>query len=128
MIFRPGRDSSRQPGHSPHPPEGSRIGQWVAMDQEEIGGSTLDDSTGRCFAEQVSAAGRRGRERLPRLEAGFNERLDFPGEMVRPQGSSAKVRAGRDLHARAVGEVYALDRPLAATRDALLPPVADEPG
>src|SRR2546422_8704589 len=98
------------------------------MDQEEIGRTSFDDATRQCFTEQVSAADRRGRERFPRLEAGFDERLDLPGEMVRPQGSAAKIRAGCDPHARAVGEVYALDRPLAPTPDSLLPLVADEPG
>src|SRR2546426_5173585 len=98
------------------------------MAQEEIGRTSFDDATGRCFSQQVSAADRRGRERFPRLEARFDERLDLPGEVVRPQGSAAKIRAGCDPHARAVGEVYALDRPLAPTPDSLLPLVADEPG
>src|SRR5437867_9923995 len=98
------------------------------MDQEEIGRTSFDDAPGRCFSEQVSAADRRGRERFPRLQAGFDERFDLPGEVVRPEGSTAKIRAGRDPHARAVGEAYALDRPLAPTSDSLLPLVADEPG
>src|SRR2546426_2853581 len=126
--FGTGRSSSRQPGHAPHPPQGRRIRERVTMDQEEIGRSSFDDATGRCFSQQVSATDCRGRERFPRLEAGFDERLDLPGEMVRPQGSAAKIRAGCDPHARAVGEVYALDRPLAPTPDSLLPLVADEPG
>src|SRR3989475_8214803 len=126
--FGTGRSASRQPGHAPHPPQGRRISERVAMDQEEIGGPTFDDAPGRRFSQQVSAADRRGRERFPRLEAGFDERLDLPGEMVRPQGSAAKIRACCDPHARAVGEVYALDRPLAPTPDSLLPLVADEPG
>src|SRR5436309_5817637 len=98
------------------------------MDQEEIGRPSFDDSARRCYPDEVSAADRRGRERLPRLQAGFDERLDLPGEVVRPQGSAAKIRAGRDPHTRAVGEVYALDRPLAPTPDSLFPLVADEPG
>src|SRR5947199_3001761 len=98
------------------------------MDQEEIGRTSFEDAPGRCFSQQLSDADRRRRERLPRLEAGFDERLDLPGEMVRPQGSAAKIRAGCDPHARAVGEMYALDCPLAPTRDSLLPLVADEPG
>src|SRR5213594_2045100 len=126
--IRTGRSSSRQPGHAPQPPQGRRVRERVAMDQEEIGRTSFEDAPGRCFSQQLSAADRRGRERLPRLEAGFDERLDLPGEMVRPQGSAAEIRAGCDPHARAVGEVYALDRPLAPTPDSLLPLVADEPG
>src|SRR5881397_3279071 len=64
------------------------------MDQEEIGRTSFDDAPGRCFSQQVSAADRRGRERFPRLEAGFDERLDLPGEVVRPQGSAAEIRPG----------------------------------
>ena len=48
--------------------------------------------------------------------------------MVRPEGSAAKIRAGRDSYARPVGEADALDRPVPPTRDPLLPLVADEPG
>src|SRR2546426_815212 len=128
MSFLRGRDSSRQPGHAPHPPKGRRISERVAMHEEEVGGPTFDDSARRSFTEQVSAADRRGRERLPRLEAGFDERLDLPGEMVRPERSTAEVRPGRDTHTGAVGELDALDRPLAPTPDSLLPLVADEPG
>src|SRR5437867_1393777 len=97
------------------------------MDQEEIGSTSFDDAPGRCFSQQVSAADRRRRERLPRLEAGFDERLDLPGEMVRPERSTAEVRPGRDTHAGAVGELDALDRPLPAMYNPFLPLVADEP-
>src|SRR2546422_9279224 len=67
-----------QPGHSPHPPEGRRIAERVAMDQEEIGGAAFDDATGRCFALQGSAAGRRGREGLPPLEARVDQSPHLP--------------------------------------------------
>src|SRR2546426_3295865 len=116
-----------QPGHLPLPPEGRRIAERVAGDEEEIGGSAFDDSASRCFSEQVSAADRRGRERLPRLEASFDERLDLPREVVRAQGPAAEIGARRDSHAGAVGELDALDRPLPAMCDPFLPFVADEP-
>src|SRR2546422_5131393 len=126
--FRFGCGPSRQPCDAPLPPERGGSAERVAMDEEEVRWAAFDDSAGFGLPEQLSAADRRGRERLPRLEAGFDERLDLPGEVVRPQGSAAKIRAGCDPHARAVGEVYALDRPLAPTPDSLLPLVADEPG
>src|SRR3989454_2994718 len=117
-----------QPGHSPHPPEGRRVGERVAVDEEEIGGPAFDDATSLVFRKEVSASDCRGRERLPRLEARFDERLDLPGEMVRSQGSAAKIRAGRDPYAGSVSEADALDRPLPPMRDSFPPFVADEPG
>src|SRR3989454_6309825 len=120
--------SHPQPGHSPHPPEGRRVGERVAVDEEEIGGPAFDDATSLVFRKEFAAADRRGRESLPRLEAGFHERLDLPGEMVRSQGTAPEIRPGRDSYARAVGEVDALDRPLPPMRDSLPPFVADEPG
>src|SRR2546426_10380151 len=67
-----------QPGHLPHPPEGRRIAERVAVDQEEIGGSAFDDSARRCFSQQVSPADRPGRERPPPPEARLDERLHPP--------------------------------------------------
>src|SRR3989475_8947604 len=128
MSFLRGRDSSRQPGHSPDPPKGRRISERVAMDEEEIGGPAFNDATGLSFLEQLSAADCCGRERLPWLEARFDERLDLPRPMVRAQRTAPQVSARRQTYARPIGEAHALDRPLPPTRDPLLPLVADEPG
>jgi len=80
------------------------------VDEEEVRGSSFDDSPGLRFPEELPAEDRRARECLPRLEARFDERLDLPGEVVRAQGSSAKVCPSRNPHAGPVSEVYALDR------------------
>src|SRR3989475_10372619 len=128
MSFLRGRDSSRQPGHSPDPPKGRRISKWVTVDEEEIGGPAFNDATGLSSLEQLSAADCCGRERLPWLQARFDERLDLPRQMVRAQRTAPEVSAGRDTYARPIGEAHALDRPLPPTRDPLLPLVADEPG
>src|SRR5712691_116618 len=98
------------------------------MDEEEVRGYSFDDSTGVGFSEQFAAPDCRGGQRLPRLESGFDERLDLPGQVVGAQRSAAKIRAGRDPHAGPMGEADALDRPLPSMRDSLLPLVADEPG
>src|SRR5712691_13074956 len=47
--------------------------------------------------------------------------------MVRAQGPTAEIRAGRDPHARAVCKLNALDRPLRPTRDPFFPLSAGEP-
>src|SRR2546427_1034196 len=97
------------------------------MDEEEIGGPAFNDATGLSFLEQLSAADCAGSDRLPWLAARFDEPLDLPRQMVRAQRTAPEVSAGCDPHARAVSEVYALDRALAPMRDPLLPLVADEP-
>src|SRR5947209_7293676 len=119
--------SSYQPGHAPHAPQGRWIREGVTVHEEEIHGPALDDATGPSFLQQLSAVDRRGRERLPRLQASLNERLDLPRQMVRAQGTAPEIRAGRDSDARPVCEADALDCPLPPTRDPLLPLVADEP-
>src|SRR2546428_4102409 len=75
-----------QPGHSPHPPEGRRVGERVAVDEEEIGGPAFDDATNLAFRKEVAAADRRRRESPPPLEAGLDERPRLPGRMVRSHG------------------------------------------
>src|SRR5712691_1727370 len=117
----------RQPSHPPHPPESRRIGEWVTVDEEEVAGPAFDDPPGVRFVQELTAANRRGGERLPGFQAGLHEGLDLPSEMIRSPGSAAEVRAGRDSHARSIREVYALDRPLPPTRDPLLPLLADKP-
>src|SRR5690349_23480811 len=94
-----------QPGHPPHSPEGRRIGEGISVDKEEIGGAAFDDSAGRWFSEKVSAADRRGSQRLPGFEASLYERLDLPREMVRSQGSAAEIRARRRADVSPVREV-----------------------
>src|SRR5207245_9809782 len=124
----PRTDRSGQPRHAPHPPQRRRLRGRVTEDEEEVRGSSFDDSPGLRCSEELPAEDRRARECLQRLEARFDERLDLPREVVRAQGSSAKVCPSRHPHAGPVSEVYALDRPLPPTRDPLLPFVADEPG
>src|SRR2546428_11318590 len=116
------------PPLGPVPPQRRRIRERFTVEEEEVRGSSFDDSPGLRFPEKLPAEDRRARECLPRLEARFDERLDLPREVVRAQGSSAKVCPSRNPHAGPVSEVYALDRPLPPTRDPLLPFVTDEPG
>src|SRR5438309_11866575 len=99
----------------------------IAVHEEEVRRPAFDDSTGLRLAEELSAPGRRGRERLRRLQSGLDERLDLPREVVRAKRPAAEIRPGRDPHAGAVGQLDALNRPLPPTRGALLPFVADEP-
>src|SRR2546428_4719392 len=75
---------SCEPGHPPDPSEGGRVCERIAMDEEEVRGSSFDDSTGVGFSEQFAAPDCRGGQRLPRLESRFDERLDLPREMLRP--------------------------------------------
>src|SRR2546427_10894456 len=111
----------QEPSHSPHPPESRRIRERVTVHEEEVRGAAFDDSPGLRFPEELPAEDRRARECLPRLEARLDERLDLPREVVRAQGSSAKVCPSRHPHAGPVSEVYALDRPLPPPPHPLLP-------
>src|SRR5438046_9310170 len=99
----------------------------IAVHEEEVRRPGFDDSPGLRLAQQLAAPDRRGRERLRRLQPGLDERLDLPREVVRAKRPAAEIRPGRDPHARPVGQLDALDRPLPPTRGALLPLVADEP-
>src|SRR2546426_12294829 len=124
----PATRSAIQPGHAPHSPEGRRIRERVAVDEEEVSRPAFDDATGLAFPEELSAADRRGRECLPRLQTGLDKRLDLPRQMVRAQGTAPEIGTGRDSYACAIRKVHALDRPFPPMRDSFLPLVADEPG
>src|SRR6185295_8370942 len=83
------RDRVGRPGDAPDPPEGCRIGERVAVHEDEVRGPAV--------------APRGGAERLPRLQPGVDEPLDLPGELVGPERAAAEVGAGRDPDAGAVG-------------------------
>src|SRR6476660_4701126 len=82
------------------------------MDEDEVGRASLRDDSGACLSEQLAASPGGSTERLPRLQAGLHERLDLPGDLIRPGRTATEVRAGRDRDARRVGETDALLRPL----------------
>src|SRR2546422_11622090 len=92
----PATRSAIQPGHAPHSPEGRRIRERVAADAEEVSRPAFDDATGLAFPDQLSAADRRGRECLPRLQTGLDKRLHLPPPMVRAKGTAAETETGRD--------------------------------
>src|SRR5436190_309691 len=96
------------------------------MDEEEVRGAPLEDSTRVGVVEEFSAADGRGGEGLPWLEPRLDERFDLPREVVGPEGPAAEVRPRRDPDAGAVGQADALDRSLPSSGDALLPLVADK--
>src|SRR5438309_10671642 len=96
------------------------------MDEEEVRGAPLEDSTRVGVVEEFSAAYGRGGEGLPGLEPRLDERFDLPCEVVGPEGSAAEIRPRRDPDAGAVGQADALDRSLPSSGDALLPLDADK--
>ena len=92
------------PGGSPHAPERLRLAERVAVDQEEVRRTALADATGPGLADEVSAAPRRGRQRIVRLETGSHEARDLPGELVGAQRTSAEVTARGDRDAGVSGQ------------------------
>src|SRR4051812_28242082 len=96
------------PPDAPHAPQRGRVAQWIAVDQEEVRRSSLADRSGGRLIQQLAAAPRRGRKRLPWLEAGTNQRLDFPGELVGAQRATTEIGAGRDRDTRGAREPNAL--------------------
>ena len=62
----------------------------------------------RKLAEQLAAAPGCGAERFPRLEAGRDQALDLPGQLVGPGRAAAEVRAGGDDDAGRMGQSNAL--------------------
>src|SRR4029453_12285493 len=78
------------PAGAPHPPQRSRVGQGVAVDEEEVGRAALGEGAGAGLAQQPSAVdGGRG-QGVIRLQPGGDQRLDLPGELVGPQAAAAE--------------------------------------
>src|SRR6185436_14900060 len=121
------RDRVGRPGDAPDPPEGCRIGERVAVHEDEVRGPAVAQVAGIGLAEELAAAPRGGAERLPRLQPGVDEPLDLPGELVGPERAAAEVGAGRDPDAGAVGGPNRRLRVLAAGRQGGTPLGAREP-
>ena len=97
--------TTRQTRHSA---AGSDRGSpWTS---EKSAGPPSREDAGLWLAEELAAAPRRGAERLPRLETGGDERLDLPGELVRPGRAAAEIGAGRDPDAGSTGRSGSIPR------------------
>src|SRR5688500_3318818 len=87
------------------------------MDKDEVGRSAVTEDPDLGLAEKLAAAPRGCRQGLPWLEPGRDERLDLPGELVRPQRAAAEVGSRSDPDAGTVGQCDRLDSPFAPRRD-----------
>src|SRR5690348_1869889 len=89
---------------APHPPEGGRIVERIAVHKREVRGAADLDPPGVGVAEHGTALPGRGAERLPRLKPRLDQRLHLPGEVTGANRTAAEVAPGRDRYARLVGE------------------------
>ena len=81
------------PGDAPDAPQRGRVGQRVAVDEEEVRRSALTDAAGLGLAEDLARLpGDRG-QAFPGLEARLDERLHLPGQLVGPARAAAEVGA-----------------------------------
>src|SRR5205807_414770 len=94
-----------KPGDLPNPPKSRRVTQRIAVHEEEVRGTTFDDSTGFRLAQELSALDRRGHERLRRLQPGLDERLDLPREVVRAKRPAADPDPGPGQETRMRGHL-----------------------
>src|SRR5437899_914055 len=108
-----------RPGDAPDAPQRRRVGERVAVNEEEVRVPALADAARLGLAEDLAGPRCDCGECLPRLQTGLDECFDLPRKLVRTARAAAEVGAGAHQHARRVRAPDARSRSFPALADRL---------
>lgn len=112
------RPAARASAVRPDPPQRGRVGQRIAVDQEEVGGAAHRDRPGTRLPKEVAASPGDGSQSLPRLQTALHQAGHLPGEVTGPDAASAEVAPPGDGDAGGVGDPGGGVRPLLPVEEA----------